>query len=427
MLTYLYGNECGDPIKEMMFLVEYVPDSENFQSDMAKLMGKIKLAQMQSPSVRIFSETLKPCDGINHETKKNFTYDVLNRVLPASIHSGKGSISSFTDKRKDQGKELRKKIYSTLLKEDFPEIQDYSFTNNLQELSEYDEPGNLNGKIAFIHIDGNKFGNLQKNFSKDEMAKYDEYIQSFKNKFLTNTIKLSKQFESFFNNKKLRLETLLWGGDEIKLIVPACMGWKVASLFFKSAEQNALKIDNKELTYAMALIFTYHKNPIKNLNNLLDDLVNAVKSKIKDPYKRLYGNRMHYLVLESLETLPDDYSYFTETFYKTEQHYLTLTLSEMNSLKDFRKMLESSLGRSQVYAIANAWASGKAGMYEKVLQRALDICNLRKKEKEKLKEEIKKNTSTKIIDDIVQQTVDCKGYRWLQVQELWDYLIWEEN
>nr|CBX29210.1 hypothetical protein N47_J01910 [uncultured Desulfobacterium sp.] len=427
LLKFLYNG--SQPIKEMMFIVEYIEETNSFPEDMARLMGKVRYAQMQSPSIRIFPETLKAESGMD--------FDELNRVLPAhQWDSGKEkNLSSFTYSRREQGKPLRQEIYKNVLGSN---IDGYEFTNDLESLSKDSSQGNLDGKIAYIYIDGNKFGALQRSFSKAELGQYDNTLHTLKKLFLQAIINLVKDRPSFINKQKeVRLETLLWGGDEIKLIVPAWLGWEVASLFYQVvAKQNPLApehtpggVINRELTYAMGLVFSHHKNPIRNIDTVAGMLVDAVKSGLKnDPgnkpeYYKCTGNRMHYMVLESLETMPSSYDLFAKEYYRTVCGDLVLTSSEMDELKTFAANLKSGISRSWLHEIARSWALGSQVKYTNNLQRALDISPLSKKDKLGLSQEIQTITGTTIQDGIVQSSPPGKGYRWLQVAELWDYLL----
>lgn len=429
MLEFLYSG--SDTIKEMMFLVEYMPESDSFPTDMARLMGKIRCAQMQSPSIRIFPETI--------QGKPDMTYDALNGLLPAQIEGGnKGNLSRFTHNRRDQGKKLRQKIYREVLG---PEIDPYEFTDDIASLSRDASRGNLNGKIAYIYIDGNKFGALQRSFSKQELKTYDNTLQALKRAFLQEIINLAQTHPSFLNSQKeIRMETLLWGGDEIKLIVPAWLGMETASLFYRvvadqaphAPEHTPSGAIERDLTYAMGLVFAHHKNPIQNIDSVACKLVDAVKYGLTSvtgathppQYDKTVGNRMQYMVLESLETLPSQYARFAREYYKTGFGNLGLTAQDMDGLKKFAAVLLQGISRSWLYGIAKTWSTSSSQNYVQDLQRAMDVSSLSRADKTVLAEIIQQQTGTVFKTDKVdtEQPLPEKGYRWLQVVELLDYL-----
>ena len=434
ILEFLYGELDGEqPFKEMMFLVEYLKfdKKDNFREAMAGLMGKLRLSQMQSPTVRIFQNTLKPGKGM--------TFDGLNRVLPAHTYDNikEVNISDFTHKRKNQGKPLRKAIYKDLLrnKEDL-HLNDYDFTDSLEELSVDPAQGNLSGKIAYIHIDGNKFGALQSGFSEVDFREYDLKLQGFKKEFLSGILKLVRENRSFLSGKnKVRLETLLWGGDELKLVVPAWLGWKTAQLFFKllwdDSKNMKMKLKGTEydLTYAMGLVLSHHKNPIRNISAIGEELVSSVKDSLSSDtvYKRAEGDRMYFMVLESLETLQGKYSGFCREYYGTESSELMLSPKGVREMQVIAKLLNRAFPRSRVYRIAAAWRANDSGSYTKLLADGLSSYAGPKEDRVRLAEQIKSFTGTAFDGEKPETTRARAGYRWLQLAELWDYLVWEED
>lgn len=432
ILDFLYGNKEGPPIKEMMFLVEYVPYEGSFPENMARLLGKLRVAQMQSPSVRIFPETLAP----GTDTKgSRLTFDDLNRVLPShTIDSVKGPVSYFTDKRLQQGRTLREKIYRTLLGEN---LKGYGFTDDFEKLSLDSSQGNLNGKIAFIHVDGNKFGKLQQDFSEPQLKEYDQKLQDFKKAFLRRVLGLAKEFRSFLTGSapelKIRLETLLWGGDEMKLVVPGWLGWKVAELFFSTVQGCAMTLDVNgkphDLTYSMGLVFAHHKNRIRNLNKVTESLVKAAKDGLDEvtAYVRSEGDRMNCLVLESLETLPSDYSAFAEEVYRTDSLSLCFSPTEMAALKRLALLLGVGFPRSRLHTITRALLGNKVKTFVECVQDGLDLSDMPPGDKSEMIRMIGEVTGTQIEDGKVKKAMPQKSHRWLQVAELWDYLVWKEK
>ena len=472
LLEDLFRRKNGEkPIREMMFMVEYVKesdDSKDFASDMAKLLGKIRLAQMQSPSVRIFEDTLEP--GLDKKDTR-LGFDKLNRVLPAHTDDGgKDEISNFTYERREQGKDLRKRIYRKLLEKRYPAIKDYAFTDDLENLCKDHSQGNLDGKMAFIYIDGNKFGALQRSFSETQLMEYDGKLQGFKEKFLEEVIKLAEEHPAFKkNDRTIRLETLLWGGDEIKMIVPAWMGWEVASCFFRVADDRKMTMpagtahengpahvagevsddpETKmpaetppcgkdgvcELTYAMGLVFAHHKNPIRNVDEIAADLADCVKEELKEQaknrpegapkpvYDRARGNRMHYMVLESLETLPTGYGEFAKKYYKADSAAAVLSHGDMGNLRKLARDL-SRIGfpKSRIHSMALAKAKGDEKEYEEYLEKGFQSCETGEGDKKKI--------IGKIEDLLRLETAGSKDGApmqrplFTQLAELWDYLI----
>lgn len=444
MLEFLYGDlrteafsgkQVDKPaIPEMTFLVVYIPETENFQETMARLIGKTRVFQMKSPTVRILPTTLSP--STDEITGKPMGFDELNRIHPAHVVDGtKGRISAFTKNRMDQGRKLRRQIYSDLLKDYNIQAECLNFTNDLEALSNDTAQGNLNGKIAYIYIDGNGFGKLTSTLDQTALQKFDHALDGFKKEFLFRIIKYADQIDGFRvtgeTGSPIRFETLLWGGDEIKLVVPAWMGWTVASLFFQTASAWGLGFEDKDLTYAMGMVLTHHKNPIRNIDAVADKLIAAAKEGLTEKYQRANGDRMQCIVLESLETVPEnDYRIFAKKHYRMDSDILVFTPEIMNAMKTFVMALKAcAFPRSRIYKIAKAWLKEKtlekATEYAFHLQRGLDLCEGPDDLKELLHKYIYDFTGTAINEQGISELVPENGFRWLQAAELWDYLTWE--
>ncbi len=120
---------------------------------------------------------------------------------------------------------------------------DLKFTSDLQELSSDPAQGILNGKIAVIYVDGNKFGDIARNcINSEEQTQFDQQLREGQNAILKTLLEEANinelwKYKDKNNEEKTRLETLLWGGDELIWVVPAWLGWYTLNLFFKQADE----------------------------------------------------------------------------------------------------------------------------------------------------------------------------------------------
>jgi len=103
-----------------------------------------------------------------------------------------------------------------------------------------------------------------------------------------------------------RLEVLLWGGDDIVLVVPAWQGWDVASRFFQhvcgQSGDEPWRFDplgdHGQFTYSAGLVFFNHKAPIHRVRGLAEALfIQGKKQAEGESYRNLLG----YEILESYD------------------------------------------------------------------------------------------------------------------------------
>jgi hypothetical protein len=212
----------------------------------------------------------------------------IDRIRPSksTIHLG-GQVefraSSSVIARRDEGKTLRQNIYKKIN----IDLVDLKFTDDLQTLSAKvktipESTGNLSDKIAVLYADGNGFGAIANAAAeKDELAKWDEDVRSMRSELMKKIVEAAKKDKGMLHaNDTLRLETLLWGGDEFIFVVPAWRGW--ALWRFVHEQTNEWKYDRKALTHAFGLTFSHAKAPIHRIVRLAKSLADEGKKVTKE-------------------------------------------------------------------------------------------------------------------------------------------------
>ncbi|HDL01290.1 MAG TPA: hypothetical protein ENH23_03555 [candidate division Zixibacteria bacterium] len=246
-----------------------------FEQQMQNLVAEIRLKQFQSLSFQL------------PQPEDTNIYCCLDHVRPGikPDPNGKSKADKFSRSvnfRKDQGKSLRSNLYSKLLR--FPDPNSFPVTSDLQELA--GNSGNsLDGMMAFIYMDGNRFGKIRdaKCKTPEKLFEYQKVIQ---NKLRLPALKKLLQFAQLPENKsfrtkagEIRLETLLWGGDEFEIIVPAWQAFNALNILFEVLNSPAAVFEKTSLTHAGGVVFCKHNLPILQVRNyahaLCDDIAKA--------------------------------------------------------------------------------------------------------------------------------------------------------
>jgi len=178
-------------------------------------------------------------------------------------------------------------------------IKDIGFYNDFEALAKHpDDDHKLNNKLAVIYMDGNSFSKKQRDYIKNAADQvvaqrdFDEKIQGYRANFI---FQLLKKYLEQEKSEKIRLETLLWGGDEMLFVVPAWLGFDLLQFFFDQSKN--WQLDNKPLTHAAGLVFCHAKTPIANIRTLAQSIADT----IKDTPTGREQNAWAYLVLESID------------------------------------------------------------------------------------------------------------------------------
>lgn len=258
-----------------------------------------------------------------------------------TIQGKERNLSSSAYHRWDYGREQRHSYYHDLLTANLRDVlKDYDFAEDINTLCAdpnypLDKDGKppefdpkipvmypkLAGKMAVVYIDGNQFSDRQREFithyiQNDKSLEaeikaqqtFDVTIQDLRNRFLQQVVQglVDEERSEAINplghrkhnrqRKIFRLETLLWGGDEMLLVMPAWKGMDFLQQFFAFDWQ--LEGVEKPLTHAAGIVFCQAKTPIRIIQQLARKLADRVKDG-KD-YGRKH-NAWDYLVLESID------------------------------------------------------------------------------------------------------------------------------
>lgn len=237
-----------------------------------------------------------------------------DEIRPAASprrHAGQAASLSVDARAggRDGGRSLRQSFYATELNLTPDTAARYRFTDDFETLATFpaDHPDyaglspNLDAKIAVFYADGNRFGTIQRTCATPQaLQAWDTQLKALRRQLLQSLLDwLAVTPHGRTADGAQRLETLLWGGDELLFVLPAWLGLEFARRFF------ALSADwthgGQALTHAAGLVFAHRGAPIRHLQHLAKGL--AQRAKDDDDTHR---STLAWLVLESFDTTHDD-------------------------------------------------------------------------------------------------------------------------
>ncbi|MCK5726928.1 MAG: hypothetical protein KAH22_08910 [Thiotrichaceae bacterium] len=452
------------------FAIEYC-EAESLFIAKEKLRTQLRLSQLHSLSI--------PTDSLKADNPPCELEGKRPQAKPTEIKMVQGKkrkLSYSVAQRLEAGRKMRTEYYEEELKE-LKELEQlnlgaYTFSQDLESLAKTHRFPKLNQKIAVIYIDGNHFGKIQNKLIRQENPEqkqkdFDRTIQHKRRKFLLHILQGmtdhdNNRFPDAYHREEasdpsdnktsiLRLETLLWGGDEMTIVVPAWLGFELMQMFFEETSDWNIKSEGKEipLTHAAGLVLCSAKSPIRIMRDLAESIANDIKENSgRDE------NRWNYIILESID-YPSNNSF--EDYWK--QRYQAVGLDKTKPLlppkasdwidqkqKLQKLILLGDLPRGQLYHIAQAIQNDqKASIQEQNLlwddffkpkikcpttteqaqkeQRLLQLGDA--KTQRRLKAElpsIAKHLFSLALDDSIQ-----RARFWIHLIETWDYLIPYEN
>ncbi|HSY50725.1 MAG TPA: hypothetical protein VLC46_18105 [Thermoanaerobaculia bacterium] len=195
------------------------------------------------------------------------------------------------------------------------------FTNDLETLADNGTPRSLDGKIAVVYFDGNKFGRIQKGCKRPDLEAFDRTVKRYRGQALQRLLQsIVDAPDGWLAGEEIRLETLLWGGDELIWVVPAWKGWSVLRLFYEVSRDWRFNPETKPvepLTHAGGVVFCHRVAPIHRMTELAKKLADSCKEwfdrEPKPPNDHASRDVFAYQVLESFDHIGTEFETFRET------------------------------------------------------------------------------------------------------------------
>lgn len=346
------------PLKHATFVVDVVPagSTPKDQDHAVQLAtAQNRWRQMREPSLSL--------DGLWDTNAQTACH--VNCVRPATPNlkipkDPDHDVSLSVYDRHTYGRNARQRFY-----ERETGLTGRKFTTDFTDLGTADglsrdiAPETANRKLAVFYVDGNKFGEYGLTALREggfaAFAKWSEALRGHHRQLLHQLLQHADRSEGWTNGGAIRLETLLWGGDEILWVVPAWKGWELAKLFFAQPHT----VEGKPLSYGCGLVFCNLKAPIQTIITLAQTIADLAKA----AGRATNTSRLAYEVMESFDDvagpldqhrrkwLPKDTAASALLFDPSQLSKLWEALRAIAKCKDFP--------RRQLHMLIHAWRTGK--------------------------------------------------------------------
>ena len=428
-----YLNDNKKKYRYFTFVVEYVKDVEDtsFQDAKEALVAKQRFSQLQSltiaPDPQCENENTQPCEmqGVRVCDKKYYLTVDGNKVF----------VSKSVYDRFSVGRENRSALYKSEIGDS---IND-DFTSDLQTLASSDKYKKLNDKIAVIYFDGNRFSSILRSKVKDIEGQkdFDNKIQGYRKEFLGNLLKKFSPDNNdtpFINARtdkdkdkdkgECRLETLLWGGDEMVFVVPAWLGFDVLNFFYKESrdwEYVSIPYKPAPLKHAGGIVFCSAKTPISKIRYVAQSLADEIKEKEGGRNE----NYFDYIVLESIDyPVESTMNEFFKNMYgdiSDSRYFISpcYTWGDKVGIKDQLKSILSKTPKGQIYKISNLIINNAdKETIDKAIKRLSSLMG-----DNNLYEELESTLDALFNPPDIKDNEFNPSWKWVHLVELWDYLV----
>jgi hypothetical protein len=414
-----------DGLRYATIVVDVRRKGPQFAEDLQALTARNRWRQMKSLSVALDPQ---PSDGPCEVDK------VRPAVKQTRIHNQDRWVSRAVFDRREHGKEMKQEIYQ----EEIRRLRNVKtgrvvlaqFVHDLEELASDPKKGNLHGKIAVIHLDGNRFGRIKEHAgdSREVWEEFDRTVKTYRRQMLDSLLDaMSSDADWQTDEGRYRIEMLLWGGDEIIWVVPAWKGWETLSRFYDSSQ--SWEFTNDPLRHAGGIIFCHHNAPIHRLTRLAHDLSDRAKEGDGRDH-----NRFAYEVLESFDHVGSDFDAYRQAHcvqplepgVHPDTQQLNLDARDMLFLQQQAKTLSEKLPRRKLHEVVEGLLTPFEALEGEADGARVERMNLQKERRAATIRNFKVRLNKAGVSDTqVQQFEQQFGGAacWLHLQALWDYLI----
>lgn len=380
-----------------------------------KLTTKCRIEQMQTINVNLLFDNqtlLNEVKGGKYKASllENESYNgvcEIDGVTPSRVSTYKGKeqieTSLTTAMRRNIGHhEKSREFYKRIIADkDYEELEKIALANDFHQICQ-NQGNELDGKMVVIYLDGNSFtksilaevdkeegfdaqSEKLKDFDKKLRENRSEFLKSLLTKFInegdkaqTDAHKKDKKreddsrknypytllyqdfkeedkkeclSEDYQPEKVLRLETLLWGGDEMMFVLPAWLAFDFLETFFSCVynQDKPWKIGEKQQSFAVGMVFCSMKAPIDRIKNYAYGLAELAK-----------GNRdkslIAFQVLESFDFPAENFAEFREksipsSFSNNNDDPFILNGEDISELRKNLSATKKYFPRRQLYEI----------------------------------------------------------------------------
>ena len=449
---------------ELTVTVELAPSTEDqpFNQTLAQLEAQSRWAQLQSPSLVFPGEGDDVCHFDRIRPSASTTYRkgaAYAQELPVRV-----PISNHTESRRTYGIGSKHQQFYT---DNAATQEDQQFASDLDQISDLPSFPKLHHKIALIYLDGNQFGSTFRRCNRLDFERLSNLVIANSNSWLRHTLgKLisapgpvtnsaaalpSTPFtwsgkvttnagQQLQKRDSLRVETLMWGADEIVWALPAWAGWWWLEQFYQlwgatnpwqgigtsrvfpftpascSEDKKEVKSEDFHMTFGASIVFCHHDAPIHDIWHLAEGLA-------KSP-KRVKENRFAYQVLESFDDLGDEADKLRALRLppelapdpKNALDWLVLPGNRMTIIRAAINNIQSLLPRSAVHEIAVKLCRDQR------LDNALELAS---KHLVRNKAEALFRSLIDSIFNLPSDSIPSKQQQaaaWIHLCDLWDYL-----
>jgi len=464
-------------------LVVHGEKTDDYPASREALLAKLRFAQIRGldlcygPVPQDFDSPVRFCDidRTRPSTERISEGDPDDPTAAYARANDKNQVCPSVAVRRAYGRDTKVRVYQLVgspaaLEEPF--FPTWSFEELTargphrfgEDARETPDPlADLAGKMAVIYADGNKFGKLQQDHAKDIAGHraFDALIRSKRRELMDGLVDHIRrnsrwQVKASANAQRAyvrtfaggeagetrlkwqaRIETLLWGGDELIWVVPAWCALEAVELLFDITGRWI--INGRPMTQAVGMVLCSHKAPIREIVELAKNLAEYVKGQLPalaqqhsqetvPPENSWAAHAIAYEVLESFDHLGRQFVEARKarrfpSVSDTDSILPAPHFKQLHGHIETLKFGDSRLAHRRLYQLANLLH--RNGEEDKAFGLLIDrIVETSRGSKEAMKSQLNHlvRTPTMSPQDYQKAPFRNAAAKWHHVIELWRYV-----
>ncbi len=210
----------------------------------------------------------------------------LDRRRPGRSRADGAVRSDSVEARRSYGREQKSGQYAKLIEGTL--AKDLGFASHFSDLIAWppaDIPDSVRSKLAVIHADGKGFGDAERALVASDpeggASRFAQELRTLQSNLVRKLVdwlvdagRHGMLLEPS-GKGKLRLETLLFGGDDMDFVLPAWMALEFVEKFHGWTD--GWSIGGLPLSHRLSVIVAHHKTPIRQMRDLAHEGVDLLR------------------------------------------------------------------------------------------------------------------------------------------------------
>ena len=283
----------GEPFDHLSFVVDVVAGDGEAALDRAAALNRARQLRQWTVPLPAFEERARGFDEFDRTRPAIVPVPLPPGKLAGTDGKAESLLAASVERRRRYGRSMRQRFYQDEVKD---AARTLSFVDSFEDIVSAPPdnlPLSLKPRIAVVYADGNAFGKLR--VKSGGHGPFSEHLHALRKGLLSDTLAWFRESRDGPNgrafavpegDRPLRLETLLWGGDELIFVLPSWLAFEFVGKFFEITKDWQLPVKGsarpEPMTHTMGVVICDHKTPIRQVRETAQAIADSIKTSVRE-------------------------------------------------------------------------------------------------------------------------------------------------